>query len=87
MTRWATGAANDRSETLEAHLSGLTVDLIATPRKDFEKCDVNDQLASVVKRNQRNQRNQFDFMPVTRSEGSEAQCKIVGMIELERDEV
>lgn len=80
MTRGATGAANERSETLEVYLSVLTVGLIATPRTELESCDISEQLASVVERN--NQRNKFDFMPVTGPEGSEAHGKIKGLIEL-----
>src|SRR5262249_53547236 len=54
---------------------GLTVDLIATKRADFETCDLNESLPAVV---ERNRRNRFDFLPVIEP----ATKRIIGLFEI-----
>jgi hypothetical protein len=73
---WANSSiGNDPHSMIESLQKGLTVDLIATKRADFETCDVSESLPSVV---ERNHRNRFDFLPVIEP----ATNRIIGLLEV-----
>jgi hypothetical protein len=61
---------------LTAFEDGLPVRLIATPRERMKTCHIEEDLKSVV---DRNQVDQFDFLPVTTPD---APNRIIGLIEL-----
>jgi hypothetical protein len=73
---WASSSiGNEPHVTIEALQKGLTVDLIATKRSNFEICAHDEMLSTVVARNRN---NRFDFLPVIES----ATGPIVGLIEI-----
>src|SRR5215831_20139680 len=73
---WASSSiGNEPHVTIEALQMGLTVDLIATKRSNFETCAQDEMLSAVV---ERNRHNRFDFLPVVEA----AMCRIVGLIEI-----
>ena len=80
--RWVNSSIGDDPEgTLATFQSGLTVDLIATKRADFETCAEDETLSSLV---ERNRDNKFDFLPVTKTAPTEARkpASIIGLIEI-----
>jgi hypothetical protein len=73
---WASSSiGNEPHVTIEALQKGLTVDLIATKRSNFETCAHDEMLSAVV---ERNRHNRFDFLPVVEP----ATGRIVGLIEI-----
>jgi hypothetical protein len=73
---WASSSiGNETHVTIEALQKGLTVDLIATKRSNFETCAHDEMLSTVV---QRNRNNRFDFLPAVEP----ATGRIVGLIEI-----
>jgi hypothetical protein len=73
---WASSSiGNDPHSIIDSLQKGLTVDLIATKRAEFETCDASEALPSVV---ERNRRKRFDFLPVVES----ATKRINGLFEI-----
>lgn len=68
-------SADDDFHALHA---GLTVDMIATPRKDFACCGIGEILLDVVKRNV----DKFDFMPVVKDQHDCQNEPILGIVSL-----
>src|SRR5262249_28051472 len=82
MGTWAYSSIGTEPQvTLEALQEGLTVSLIATPRKDFASCAQDEMIATVV---EHNRQNRFDFLPVVeapRNAGGSSD-RIIGIIEI-----
>jgi len=77
MTGWAKSHFGDHRDGFESLHIGLTVELIATPRRDLKVCSADDRIADVIKENIEH----YDYLPVVRSEDDQ---KITGLFHTKR---
>src|SRR5947207_74082 len=72
MTGWAKSNFGDHRDGFDTLHTGLTVELIATPRHDLKVCSADDQIIDVIEGNIES----YDYLPVVRSRDDQ---KILGL--------
>jgi hypothetical protein len=79
---WASNPlGDDPRTTLETFQQDITVDLVATERSKFQVCGIDEPLRTVL---ERNQHNDYDFLPVTEpiADGITTSDIIVGLLNI-----